>query len=192
MTFPLWPFPYMLFSTSAEDHVVAIQNDRLVRTWQFREGQSYPGYQELAGDLEARFAQFTEVVTAELERDVEITASECYYVNELPGVQAAELLVGVSSGWTLSGADVELPPTHFAGVRMHLDDPDIPGSHVQINADSEEEGATLSIMSRYILTGEEDDAGSRLGGLEQAHAALIRTFLRFTSSEMQSEWGKST
>jgi hypothetical protein len=192
---PSWPFPYMIFSTADEDQAVAVQSDRLVRTWQFKEGESYPGYEALAADLGDRLEQFSTVVRDELGRDIEVTTSECYYANELPDLATVELLVGVASGWSSTVPDSgELPPTHYAGVRMHIDDPDFPGTHVQLNADVDEEGSTLSITSRYSAGGGDGEDSSRdtppMGGLELAHAALIHAFMQFTSDDMKSVWSR--
>ncbi|UFN46074.1 TIGR04255 family protein [Nocardioides okcheonensis] len=191
-----WQFPYMIFGTDDESDAVAIQNDRFVRSWHFTEGaSSYPGFDELRADMAQRFQEFKTVVQAEVGRDVVLTASECRYTNPLPKMPMADLLVGVASGWKGNPGGADLSMAHYGSVFFHLDDPELPASHVSVDLDVDEaDGATMTIRSRYAankLPSEADDQGEvlELAGVDLAHAALIRTFLTFTSSEMQTVWG---
>jgi uncharacterized protein (TIGR04255 family) len=188
---PSWPFPYMIFGTADESEAVAIQNDRLIRTWTFSEGASYPGYEKLSGDLKVRLDEFAVVVKEELDRELTLTSSDCRYANEITDISIADLLVGVASSWQGDAKGATLDNVHYAGLRLHIDNPDDAASHVYVDVDTDDgDGATLEITSRYetVKTDADDDAA--LGGLDRAHDALLSAFRRFTSEPMKMGWGQ--
>lgn len=187
---PSWPFPYMIFATVDETEAIAIQNDRLIRTWGFSDGASYPGYQTLSRDLRQRLGEFAEVVKVELDRELTLTSSDCRYSNHLGEADIADLLVGVASSWSGTSNGAALDNVHYAGLRLHIDNPDDPASHVYIDVDTYEDGAELEITSRYEIVVPEGDSSAELGGLDKAHDALLGAFERFTSASMKSDWGQ--
>lgn len=184
---PIWPFPYMLFSNADESEAVAIQNDRLIRSWSFSEDEKpYPGYDELSRDLGRRLSDLRAVVNAEIGRELTFTAFECRYGNYLEETDIAKLVVGVVTGWKGDASEARIGAAHYAGLSLHLDDEDIAGLHVQVSLDVDEEDASLEILSRLVQKSDGDN--SDVTPLDIAHDAVIDAFVRFTSPEMQERW----
>jgi uncharacterized protein (TIGR04255 family) len=185
-----WPFPYVMLSSKDDSRSVAFQNDRFVVTWAFDETDaSYPGFEKISAHLRDLLGQLRDVVSAETEQDLDLTRSECWYLNELPDIPATELLVGVATRWHGSAGSSELPPSHYSGFRLHIDDEDHPTCGAEISLDIDNDGASLIIASRFDV--ENDQAPDEVAGLTIAHDLLIRQFLAFTSPEMQKAWGRS-
>lgn len=190
----IWPFPYLIFSTADERDAIGIQNDRFVRSWAFEEGARYPGFDSLYEDLVARFREFRDVVRGEIDEEIVVTHSECYYTNEISSESIADTLVGVASEWQGGAGGVTLPASHYSGLRLHIDDTGVENCTLELMLDIERDGTTLNLSSRFAppLTkdGEIDGVPDDDGGIPFAHEAVIQSFLRFTSDEMQESWGR--
>lgn len=182
-----WPFPYVMFTSADDGQMIAIQNDRLVRSWTLEENvASYPGFENLLADLTARLDEFRALVQEETGQSLVLAASECSYVNRLPDMPAEEFLVGIATRWRGESNASGFPPSHYAGLRIHVDDQSTPGLRADLAADFDE-SPTLGLNARYRVQDGEDPA-LEMAGLHLAHDKVIEMFLEFTSRQMQDEW----
>ncbi|SDK10589.1 TIGR04255 family protein [Nocardioides sp. YR527] len=190
----IWPFPYLIFSTADERDAIGLQNDRFVRSWVFEEGARYPGFDSLYEDLVGRFQEFRAVVDEEIDEEVVVTHSECFYANELAPNSIPETLVGVASQWQGSAGGATLPDSHYSGLRMHIDDTGVENCTLELMLDIERDSTALNLSSRFAppLTddGKIEGVPDNDGGISFAHEAVIQSFLRFTSDAMQKSWGR--
>lgn len=181
-----WPFPYLMFGTKDDSGSVAFQSDRLTRSWRFTEGSRYPGFLQLAADLESRIKDFSDAVKVETGQDVTLTTSECGYQNRLSNSVAPDALVGLLTGWQVSDLTPAARRARYSGIRLHLcNDDELSDCVMWVSLDVDEDGVILALNSESTNS----HSGARLGGLDAAHGALIDTFIQFTSSEMHDSWG---
>lgn len=184
-----WPFPYVMFTSEGEGQLIAIQNDRFVRSWSLDESSDgYPGFDVLLDDLRMRLGEFRELVLDETGQDLVLVASECNYINALPEVSPEDFIVGFATRWRGSSNGSGFPSAHYAGLRIHIDDDDRPGLRADLAADFDE-SPTLGLNARYRVQ-QEDDSDLDMAGLKIAHDKVLEMFLEFTSGQMQSEWGR--
>lgn len=183
-----------MFSTDDDESSIAIQNDRFIRTWSFASGESqgsYPGFAHIRDDLASHFDEFVATLKSELDLDVVLTGSECDYTNVLDDMPIAELMVGVTTRWSVKAEGATSASATYGGVRMHLcKDDDLEGCSVNLALDVDSDGAFLGIVSSFDLADQGEDAPVVLGGLDRAHDKLIATFVEYTSDEMHGRWGR--
>lgn len=184
-----WPFPYVMYTSRNDQQMIALQSDRFVRSWSFdSEGDPYPGFDSLFADLREKFSEFRAVLSDELEQTASISGYECHYINELGDWDPHATLVGVATRWNGEVSNSTLPPSHYAGLRFHVDDAEHSELRSEISLDLEEDEAPVLGVSVRLYEKAETDPES-LSGMTFAHRKALDLFLEFTSLEMQESWG---
>lgn len=182
-----WPIPFTRYSSVVDRRSVAFQRDRFEVRWDFDEesGSPYPGFDSLLTTMQQEFGVFSGIL-AESDLSLHITKAECRYVNRIPGISAAQLAVGVLTDWQGS-ACAQADDSDYVGIRLHSrpGEKDDNNCSSLLAVDRKEDGdPALSIFVTHA--GGPDD----LGGIANAHAELIATFLRYTSEEQHRMWGR--
>jgi hypothetical protein len=184
-----WPIPFTTYSSAVERRSVAFQQDRFQVRWDFDEetGTPYPGFDSLLRTMRNEFEVFSGTLR-ENDLTLDVESSECRYVNHIAGVTAAELAVGVLTGWQGSAAP-RVSDSGYVGIRLHEftatgEDAKHDCSSL-VAVDAKEDGSpSLSIIVTH------NGGQNELGGIVHAHAALIETFLKHTSDEQHRMWGR--
>lgn len=182
-----WPIPRTEFAS--DERSLSVQGDELEVVWNFGDNdeKDYPGFDSLMEELEQ---VLTDLVASVQEHEVSITPheAECFYVNEIDGLTAPELAVGVLTDW----ADVQpraVPEQGYVGVRLHgcgHTEEHHCSSYVMV--DSNEDGApVLSFRVGRVLDEDEDAAEA----MRQAHDELIDLFRSHTPDRLRAQWGES-
>lgn len=182
-----WPIPFTRYSSAVNRRSVAFQRDRFEVRWDFDEesGAPYPGFESLLSTMKQEFEVFTGVLS-DSDLNLNITKAECRYVNQMQGITAAQLAVGVLTEWQGSPSS-QIDDSNYVGVRLHSHsegENDHSCSSLVAVDTKEDDDPTLSIFVTHV--GGPDD----LGGIGHAHAELIKTFLRYTSEEQHRAWGR--
>lgn len=176
-----WPCP-LVTASDGMGNSIAVQSDRITRRWAFREGR-YPGYSQLATELEPRLGELSELCGT-LGAHLVLEGASCEYRNEIEGMTSRKQILGILTGWT-GQAPPPKSPADFLGMHLHFQVEEC-SVYATINGADHSEGLTMLLES-------ETDSGSeneKLGGLERAHDALVTTFLQISSEEQQREWGR--
>ena len=182
-----WPIPRTVFA--GDDRSLSVQSDELELVWNFGEANryGYPGFESLMEELDR---VLNELVSSVSEHDVDITPTEveCFYVNEIEGMTAPQLAVGVLTDW----AEVDhrpVPDKGYVGVRLHgCRHPEEHNCSSWVMVDSVDDGPPrLAIRVGRLL--KEGEAASAV--MRQAHDELIGLFRSHTPDRLRTEWGES-
>lgn len=184
-----WPIPRT--ELVGEDRALSIQGDELEVVWTFEaseEGREYPGFDSLMAGLKKVY----ELLESSVEdHGVSIVPKmvECYYTNEIDGVTASELAVGVLTDWRAPVAARPSLPQRYVGVRLHgCGKPEDHECSSLVMVDSTDDGPPRLAFSVSRDLEEGEPVGE---SLEQAHEELIALFRDYTSGEMRRKWGES-
>lgn len=182
-----WPIPRTEFAS--HEHSLSVQGDELEVVWHFGdEGEKeYPGFESLMKELEQ---VLTDLVASAREQEVEVTAHEveCFYINEVEGITAPALAVGVLTDW----ADVQpraLPEDGYVGVRLHgcgHTEEHHCSSYVMV--DSNDDGTPLLSFRVGRALDEDEEAAE---AMHRAHEELIGLFRSHTPDSLRAQWGES-
>lgn len=183
-----WPIPRTEFA--GVDRSLSVQGDELEVAWTFGgddEDHEYPGFESLMAELGGVFA---DLVSSASEHAVTITPQRvgCFYVNEIDGISAADLAVGVLTGWR-GGSSRPMPSQGYVGVRLH--GCRVPEEHdcsSLVMVDSVDDGAPRLSIDVVRPLGED---GLVEPALRAAHDELIDLFKLHTSDQLRTEWGES-
>lgn len=183
-----WPIPKTQFSSN--ERSLSVQGDELEVVWNFGdEGEkAYPGFDLLMEELEQ---VITQLVTSVRKHDVAITPHEveCFYINEIDGMSAAEYAVGVLTDW----ADVKprrLPEEGYVGVRLHgCGNIEEHQCSSMVMVDSSDDDGTPILSLRVGRPLDEDESAE--DAMRQAHDELITLFRAYTPDSLLAEWGES-
>lgn len=183
-----WPIPKTQFASN--ERSLSVQGDELEVVWNFgNEGEKkYPGFDSLMEELEQ---VITQLISSAQKHEVVITPHEveCFYINEIEGMSASELAVGVLTDW----ANVKprpVPDEGYVGVRLHgCGDPEEHqcSSLVMVDSDDDDGGPTLSLRVGRPLA--EDETAPE--AMRQAHDELIALFRSHTPNWLRAQWGES-
>jgi len=158
-------------------------------TWGFGEQYSdYPGFDELAGDLEHRLEQLGHCVTEETGQSVSPVGSECVYLNEFEEIPFEQMASGVLTRWKRPGLELHPLNTDHGGLRLHFGSERNPDScPVTLRVSEDDQRSQMNLEATRDL-----DHGEALpmGGLLSGHNQLTQTFLSYTSESMRREWGR--
>lgn len=176
-----WPCP-LVTASDGTGNSVAVQSDRIIRRWAFSEGR-YPGYNQLAAELEPRLQELAELCSTIGTPLVQEGAS-CEYRNEIDRFTSRQQAVGILTDWGDQASSPKIL-ADFLGMHLHFHVEDC-SVYATINGADEEEQFTLLLESET----DSETGNEPLGGLQRAHDALVSTFLQLTSEEQQREWGQ--
>lgn len=183
-----WPIPKTQFVS--KERSLAVQGEELEVVWNFGdEGEkAYPGFDSLMEELAS---VITRLVTSVRKHDVEITTHEveCYYINEISGMLAADYAVGVLTDW----ADVTprtLPKEGYVGVRLHAcgDTEEHQCSSLVMVDSSDDDGSPILSLRVGRSLSEDENAEE---AMQQAHDELIALFRTYTPDRLRAQWGES-
>ncbi|WDF33717.1 hypothetical protein PTW37_01950 [Arthrobacter agilis] len=182
-----WPIPFTRYTSEQERRSVAFQQDRFEVQWDFddSEGSPYPGFESLLQTLRTEFAAFTETLK-ESSINLEVSGSRCHYENRLSGMSAAELAVGILTGWR-GVPDQQADESGYVGIRVHAcptKDREDCSTLVAVDAQDDGDPSLAFFVSRK---GPDNDG---LGGIARAHDELIDAFLRYTTDDQRNAWGR--
>lgn len=190
-----WLFPYLTFATSSGDRIVGVQKDRFTLSWEFGEADdesrpSYPGYEHLRQELDLRLGEFGAQVEREAGGTLTLMASDCRYRNVVEGVSAADLQVGIATGWAGAQAGAHLLAADWSGFRIHqcsTEENNLCATLISIEGDHDED-PTLVIYVDRDVSDVEDSAS--LAGLDFAHTELIKQFVACSNPALRERWGQ--
>lgn len=182
-----WPIPKTEFV--GDDSSLSVQGDELEVVWDFRDNgtKKYPGFDLLAKELEQVLGG---LVSSAQEHGVSITPREvgCFYINEIDGMTAAQLAVGVLTNW----AEIQpraIPVAGYVGVRLHdYDHTEENPCSSYVLVDSNDEGAPVLSFRVGRHLDEEEGAPE---AVRQTHDAVIKLFRTHTPDELRARWGES-
>ncbi len=185
-----WPLPYTTFSSQDRDETISFQGDSFELGWAFsaEESRPYPGFDALFAALAAKYGEFTTLL-GEAGIKTAITSARCLYINKIDGMNAAELAVGMLTGWSGIVSE-QLPAVGYAGCRIHAcADERSHGCTSEVGADGDmnetDSELTISVLRRVQEGDDEWDA------LRAAHEELDELFVRFTPKALHEKWGRT-
>lgn len=187
--------PRTWFMSSAEDHVIQIQQDRFVVNWRKLE-KEYPRFPHVLNLFTESFGKFLEFIEKEQVGRFSPNQCEVTYVNHLP----------VGSGWEKVGevnrvlsswggySDDFLPPPEATRVqnkfliRNAAEEP-IGRLHADLRTSQERDGRNSMVLN---LTARgrplSDNKDGVLAFFELGREWVVRGFASYTTPEMHSIW----
>lgn len=189
-----WPMPLCEFINAAGDKTIQIQNDRFGIVWRF-DGppDSYPGHQVLADELLSRFGSFERLVGERMELHVSVERVTVGYINYVDGMTPQRLAVGILTNWSKAVEDNAAIADRCAlRIGYVQDDENVTAavaSNVRVDPCLALEGAGPAAALSLDATRQVNGSKELVAGLEETHAAIVKTFLEITTDEMKRQWG---
>jgi hypothetical protein len=187
-----WPVPFTTYADPTSGRNVSFQSDRFAITWEFGPDAAtqYPGFDALAKELNERFSEFSDRLANSPAGPVQITHTECQYVNRVEGVSPRGYAKGLLLGWE-SVEDLDSEENALESVifsqHLHFDDSD-DGIWISISpAEGEKQGTELILRSLHMVT---DSEAVWRDELNAAHDLEIQHFISSTSQSMREAWGE--
>lgn len=182
-----WPIPKTEFA--GDERSLSVQGDELEVAWNFGDNDEkhYPGFDSLIEELEQ---VLKDLVGSVEEHGVSIAPHEveCLYVNEIDGLSAPDLAVGVLTDW----ADVQarvVPEEGYVGVRLHgCGNTEEHHCSSYVMVDSNDDGPPV-LSFRVGRALDEDESAAK--AMRQAHEELIGLFCSHTPDRLRAQWGES-
>jgi uncharacterized protein (TIGR04255 family) len=189
------------FEEASGEHLMQIQNDRIVHNWRKREpGGEYPRYEPIADRLEGEIRKFKEFLGRESLGELRANQCEVTYINTielLDGGDPHRLLERITPLWNgLAEGDHSLDPENVATqIRYILKNDETPIGRVYVNfspvvrVPDYTHAVQLSITVR--ARPQEPDVEAALGLLDREREAVVRTFAAVTTQEMHDLWERT-
>jgi uncharacterized protein (TIGR04255 family) len=191
------PMPRFWFETSDREHLVQVQQDRLVHNWRRIEGRPYPRYEAIRTRFHQEMGRITaflarEKLSAPLPNQCEVT-----YINiiTLPdGANPHVALERITSLWGGWEHDDTLGPIETADLKffylMRADGHPIGRVHVTFRPVWLLTDSSPAIQLEITARGKPRDASleSAFRLLDAERQEIVRTFKHVTTPEMHTLW----
>jgi uncharacterized protein (TIGR04255 family) len=189
------------FEEAGGEHLMQIQNDRIVHNWRKRgTEEEYPRYEPIADRLEGEIRKFEEFLQREGLGELRANQCEVTYINTielLDGGDPHRQLERITPLWSgfVEGDHSLDPETVATQVRYVLKNDGTPIGRVYVNFSSvvripdQTHGVQLSITVR--ARPQEPHVETALGLLDREREILVRTFAAVTTQEMHRLWERT-
>lgn len=197
-----WPLPGTEQGDIASGRTLSYQADQISLSWHADPDLSdlkYPGFQSIFAELTRRFDEFLEQVESMAE-PVVVHGVRCAYENYLENVPGVDYIAQYLSDFAAGvSANRRMDSSRYVGFRFNKEpvkSSDGSEINVAVQMDSRKDMITTLDIEVFATPapnspldgGEPREAASQL--INDAHIALIDTFLESTSIDMQQAWGK--
>jgi uncharacterized protein (TIGR04255 family) len=195
------PMSRFWFEEAGGEHLMQIQNDRIVHNWRKRETEGeYPRYEPIADRLEGEIGKFEEFLQREKLGQLRANQCEVTYINTielLDGGDPHRHIERITPLWSgFVEGDRSLEPENVATqIRYVLKNDGTSIGRVYVNFSSvfripdQTHGVQLSITVR--ARPQEPHIEAALGLLDREREILVRTFAAVTTEEMHRLWERT-
>jgi hypothetical protein len=170
------------FVDSSQDHIIQIQNDRLIVNWRRVSGADYPRFPEVRRRFELAWSD-VQALTADLTgAPAAVDQLEVSYINNIAAAPQKALvafdnILGSDDGFTQVAAtftkDAASPDWGKAVLTIGIN---------SVAAPSEALSVTLTVRAVPVV------GASPLAAIDRAHELIVKTFSEITTASMQVEW----
>lgn len=197
----LWPLPAIEQQNRELSRSISYQADQFSLSWQLDPKSSdpkYPGFAALYAEFQNLFHEFVEQVQS-MAKPLKVQGGRCSYENCLTSIAGVDYIAQYLSDFSDVEALRRMPSAEYVGFRFNEEPSETPeGSQIRVSVqlDSPKDKDTtldidviaVPVRNSPIDGGEAQAAAARL--IEDAHHALVTTFLKSVSSDMQRGWRK--
>lgn len=198
-----WPFPGTQQTSRELGRTLSYQADQLSLTWQLDKetpDATYPGYPELFKEFRNRFSEFVDRVES-MAKPIKVQGARCVYENYLSEIAGVDYIAQFIAGFPDDEAVAanRLADSSYVGFRLNKEPSKTKeGSEVFASAqiDAPRDRTTtldVDVTTRPLPSSPLDDGRAvdvTVHLMNDAHDALVNTFLECTSSRMQENWGR--
>ncbi len=195
------PLPRIWFETDEGDHLVQLQQDRILHNWRKRSSTAeYPRYETLHEKLVLEVEKLNEVLTKESVGEIRPNQCEVTYINTITlrdGQNPHEHLSRITPLWTGTLSEPYLPnaETTTLQTKYVLRRGTVPYGRVYVTFTPAYLATDYSPAIQLEITARgkplDDNTSSAFALLDEERQAIVRAFTAVTTSPMHEEWGRT-
>lgn len=196
-----WPFPAVEQQNREMGRKISYQADQISLTWQLEKeaiDPGYPGFNALFNEFRAVLREFVERVEA-MAKPIVVQGARCNYENYFEHIDGIDYIAQYLSDFNGVNAVRRMTDTEYVGFRFNKESIDSPaGSAISVGVQldvTKDRLPTLDIdVTAVPIRNSPIDGGDAQAAavqlIDDAHNALIDTFMESVSADMQRTWGK--
>jgi uncharacterized protein (TIGR04255 family) len=195
------PVPRLWFETNDGEHLLQLQQDRLLHNWRKSSpGSEYPRYEPLRETFISEVEKLSALFKKEDIGEIRPNQCEVTYINTITlaaGQNPHEELARITPLWagTLSESYLPTPETTSLQTKYILRKSEVPYGRVYVNFTPAYLAKDYSPVIQLEVTARgkprEDNVAAAFDLLDEEREIVVRAFTAVTTSSMHKEWGRT-